>query len=185
MFKRVGLLLAAFAAFSSRVALSQNDPIQIVVYVLETTIIPQPADQPGMEAINADGTVVNLPFTQEHGMPIRAEFSVVPGVLHKQRIIAGGADLYLELTLDSPVDNSTTARAKFFFHKRNESVESQDRHDIVKITDPFTNETTLVIPFTGSSVELGARIERFGEKPRQISVSTHVSLAVLPPQPST
>ncbi|TCO78190.1 hypothetical protein EV688_1012 [Chromatocurvus halotolerans] len=138
-----------------------------------------------METINAEGAVVNLPFTEEHSLPIRAEFSVVPGVLHKLRIIAGGADLYIELTLAPPVDNSTKAIAKFFFHKQKEAVESQDMPGLRQITDPFTNETALVIPLTGSSVELGKRMERFGEKPKQTVVSTHVTLSVLPPQTGT
>jgi hypothetical protein len=168
-----------------RVVFSQHDPVQVIVFVSEVTITPQSADQPGMEAINADGTVVNLPFTKEHARPIHAEFSIVPGVLHKQRIIAGGADLYLELPLASPVDDSVTARAKFFFHKQNEPVEAQDGQNLVQINDPFSNETTVVIPFNGSSVELGAHTQRFGEKPKQVVVSTHVALAVLPTRPGT
>ena len=181
MLKQIGLLIASVAAFLPRVAFPQHDPIQIIVNVSEVTIVPQTGDDPGMEAIDAEGQVVNLPFTQRTSSPIRAEFSVVPGVLHKQRIIAGRADLYLELTLTPPADDSTTAKAKFFYHKQNQPAASHGALNLHTITEPFANEATLVIPFTGSSVELGKRMERFGKTPKQTVVSTHILLSVLPP----
>lgn len=181
MLKITGLLIAAFAAFSSRLAFAQQDPIQVTVMVTEITFLPKPDGESGTEAVDASGTVVHLPFTEQHALPIRAEFSVVPGVLHKQRIIAGGADLYLELTLTPPENNSTTAKATFFFHKQDQPANSNDGVNIQQNTHPFTSDITLVVPFTGSSVELGKRMERFGELPNQTVVSTHISVTVLPP----
>lgn len=180
MLNRAGLLVAALTVLLPNSAMSQHDPIQVIVSVSEMSMSPPADGESGMAAVNEHGEVIVLPFVQRHSQPIRAEFSVVPEVLHKQRIIAGDADLYLELKLAAPKDNSSTAWAKFIFHKRRETTVVQEGSSLYQITDPFTNAATLEIPFTGSSVELGKRMERFGEDPNQTVVTTFVSLTVLP-----
>lgn len=184
--KRIGLLLSVLAAMAPRLLSAQQAlPIRVTVTVSEVVYAPVPNGETGDIASGPDGETINLPFKQSFSLPLRADLSIVPDVLHTQRIIAGDSDLHLELQLTPPVDGATTAKAKFFYHNSARDTEPSGGHGVYKITDPFSNEVSAIVRFDGSSVELGKRQERFGTQPNETVVFTHISLNITPPPPAT
>ncbi|MEO0436859.1 MAG: hypothetical protein AAF098_08120 [Pseudomonadota bacterium] len=134
-----------------------------------------------MQRVPGEEPPVVLPYEQAFSLPISVELTLVPGILYKQRIIAGGVDLYLELTLTSFTDTSATLEAKYLYHKQSSATDSSEVGAVHQISDPFTDEVNVVIPLSGSSVKLGRRIERLGQQPHQSVITTSIGAALLPP----
>ncbi|MEQ8690143.1 MAG: hypothetical protein RIC89_04805 [Pseudomonadales bacterium] len=66
-------------------------------------------------------------------------------------------DVYFEITLSPPEEDTTTADVKFMYTRTPQMKSELEGANVVQITDPFSVTKTLTLTFGGSSAEIGQR----------------------------
>lgn len=155
--KAMTALLASITLCPGAAFSQPREPILVTLSVHETTFAPiQPGQEPDF-ATGPDDLPVALPFRQTSASPYHSTFTVVPGVKQTVRTTAHDMDVYFEITLSPPEEDTTTADVKFMYTRTPQMKSEVEGANVLQITDPFSVTKTLTLTLDGSSAEIGQR----------------------------